>query len=93
MRTLILTIFKFQIDEEVAKLLALKAQIQDGSTPKHFVLKTPKVILLAQCADQFLKPQHSIPNSHNPFTINFPISDLTIKSNKWSHAMVYGYFL
>jgi len=31
-----------QIDEEVAKLLALKAQISDGTAPKHFVLKTPK---------------------------------------------------
>ena len=32
----------FQIDEEVAKLLALKAQLGDNG-PKKFVLKTPKV--------------------------------------------------
>jgi histidyl-tRNA synthetase len=34
----------FQIDEEVAKLLALKAKLSDGedSTPQKFSLKTPK---------------------------------------------------
>lgn len=35
--------YLFQIDEEVAKLLALKAKISDEpSTPQKFTLKTPK---------------------------------------------------
>lgn len=34
--------FPFQIDEEVSKLLALKAQLEDTSAPKKFILKTPK---------------------------------------------------
>ncbi|KAK6619657.1 Histidine--tRNA ligase, cytoplasmic [Polyplax serrata] len=33
---------KQQIDEEVSKLLALKAQLEDTSAPKKFILKTPK---------------------------------------------------
>lgn len=33
----------FQIDEEVARLLALKAKLGDGpATPQKFTLKTPK---------------------------------------------------
>lgn len=32
----------FQIKEEVAKLLALKAQLSNDAPPQKFVLKTPK---------------------------------------------------
>lgn len=40
--TIAIYITMFQIGEEVAKLLELKAQLGDDG-PKKFVLKTPKV--------------------------------------------------
>lgn len=73
----------FQIDEEVAKLLALKAKITTDDTPHKFTLKTPKGTrdynpqqmslrqdVLAKIVDVFKR--------HGAETIDTPIFELKV---------------
>lgn len=80
--------FLFQIDEEVAKLLALKAKISDEpSTPQKFTLKTPKgtrdytpqqMMLRQGVLDKII----AIFKKHGGESIDTPVFELKVRSPK-----------